>query len=113
MRSICVLTGLVGTFYAPYSHRKIGLVRTGSWSLWILLIPLVPTIVALYVGVGPGKYRPAWNTALLFSGLAISRVGLWSFDLTQLQLVQVSRFATRFPWLAGGGGAQRLIFFAL
>ncbi|CEH15649.1 Iron transporter [Ceraceosorus bombacis] len=90
MRSICVFTGLMGTFYAPFSHRKIGLVRTGTWSLFILLLPLVLTLIALYIGAEPEKYRPAWNTALLFSGLAISRIGLWSFDLTQLQLVQTA-----------------------
>jgi iron-regulated transporter 1 len=54
----------------------------------MLLLPLLPTLLALFLGAGPGRERPAWNGALLFGGMAASRVGLWSFDLAQLQMVQ-------------------------
>jgi len=33
------------------------------------------------------KAQP-WNQTLLFGGMAISRIGLWSFDLCQLKLLQ-------------------------
>ncbi|UZJ55405.1 hypothetical protein CBS101457_004725 [Exobasidium rhododendri] len=87
MRGVCVVTGLLGTFLSPYLTSKIGLIRTGSWSLWAELVPLSLTIVSFYRGV-ERKDRPAWNTALLFTGLALSRIGLWSFDLAQLAQVQ-------------------------
>jgi iron-regulated transporter 1 len=77
----------MGTFLSPYLTEKIGLIRTGSWSLWGELIPLSLTVVSFYQGA-ESRHRPAWNTALLFSGLALSRIGLWSFDLAQLAQVQ-------------------------
>lgn len=83
MRGICVLCGLIGTFLMPALVRRLGLVRTGSWSLAQQAISLVPTVFSLWYGVG----KP-WNTALLFTGLAVSRIGLWSYDLTQLSLLQ-------------------------
>lgn len=87
MRGVCVVTGLLGTFVSPYLTEKIGLVRTGSWSLWSEVLPLSLSIVSFYQGAD-SRQRPAWNTALLFTGLALSRIGLWSFDLAQLAQVQ-------------------------
>jgi len=56
-------------------------------------ICLVPVVISLYVGVPvsntPTK-GPAWNAFLLFGGMAFSRIGLWMFDLAQLQILQES-----------------------
>jgi iron-regulated transporter 1 len=89
MRGVCVVTGLMGTFLSPYLTQRIGLVRTGSYSLWMELVPLSLSVVSFYKGADT-RHRPAWNTALLFTGLALSRIGLWSFDLAQLAQVQVA-----------------------
>jgi iron-regulated transporter 1 len=89
MKSVCVVTGLMGTSLSPFLTEKIGLTRTGSWSLWSELTPLSLTIVSFYRGA-QNKHRPAWNTALLFTGLSLSRIGLWSFDLAQLAQVQLA-----------------------
>lgn len=89
MRGVCALTGLFGTFVSPFLTARIGLVRTGTWSLLSELFPLIMTIISLYRGAEE-KSRPAWNTALLFLGLALSRIGLWSFDLAQLAQVQTA-----------------------
>lgn len=89
MRGICVLTGLFGTFVSPFLTARIGFVRTGTWSLLSELFPLIMTIISLYKGANV-RTRPAWNTALLFLGLALSRIGLWSFDLAQLAQVQTA-----------------------
>lgn len=75
MRGVCVVTGLVGTFLSPYLTEKIGLIRTGSYSLWIELISLSPSILSFHKGA-QFRNRPSWNTALLFTGLALSRIGL-------------------------------------
>ncbi|PWN28310.1 hypothetical protein BDZ90DRAFT_212048, partial [Jaminaea rosea] len=87
MRGLCVVMGLAGTFIMPCLERRIGLIRTGSWSLAQETLSLVPTVTCLYIGVGLG-----WNTALLFTGLALSRIGLWSYDLTQLSILQNSLY---------------------
>lgn len=97
MRAIGVLTGLMGTFLMPILEKRIGLVRTGSYSLFAELFPLIPAVASLWITGSPtdrfglsDKRRPSWNTGLLFSGLALSRIGLWSFDLTQLAMVQTA-----------------------
>ncbi|QRV88221.1 iron-regulated transporter [Ceratobasidium sp. AG-Ba] len=87
MRGLCVVTGLFGTFLMPWMEKRIGLIRTGSWAIWSEAITLVPTVLCLYVGVDE-RDRPAWNSALLFTGMALSRIGLWSFDLAQLTQLQ-------------------------
>lgn len=97
MRAVGVITGLIGTFLMPVLEKKIGLVRTGSYSLFAEVIPLFPAVVSLWITGSPhdrfglsNKQRPSWNTGLLFSGLALSRIGLWSFDLTQLAMIQTA-----------------------
>ncbi|GLB41158.1 putative ferroportin1 (FPN1) [Lyophyllum shimeji] len=88
MRGIAVCTGLAGTAIMPVLEKKIGLTRAGSWSIWSEVASLVPVVVAFYVGSKEGAKAPAWNQALLFGGVAVSRIGLWSFDLCQLKLLQ-------------------------
>ncbi|KAK0474207.1 iron transporter [Armillaria novae-zelandiae] len=89
MRAICTVTGLIGTILLPYVERKIGLIRSGAWSIWSEVITLVPTVLALYIGVPKGiGHGPVYNSTMLFGGMALSRVGLWMFDLAQLQILQ-------------------------
>lgn len=83
MRGLCVVFGLLGTYIMPMLSQRIGLVRLGSWSLFEEFFCLAPTLMALWIGIGQ-----RWNTAILFTGMALSRVGLWSYDLSQLQLFQ-------------------------
>ncbi|KAJ1309323.1 hypothetical protein OPQ81_004984 [Rhizoctonia solani] len=87
MRGLCVLTGLLGTFAMPWMEKRIGLIRTGSWAIWSEALALVPTVVCLFIGVDE-RQRPVWNSVLLFTGMALSRIGLWAFDLAQLTQLQ-------------------------
>ncbi|GAA5945807.1 hypothetical protein JCM10213_002736 [Rhodosporidiobolus nylandii] len=89
MRGIGVVTGLMGTILMPVLEKQIGLVRAGSWSIISEVVTLVPALLAFFVGAPPdGKQGPAYNDALLFTGMALSRVGLWAFDLCQLKELQ-------------------------
>lgn len=93
MRGLCVVTGLAGTVLQPYLSGRIGLIRAGTWSLWLELVPLALPVIALYAfqPSSAGHNAPAsWITAILFLGLALSRVGLWSFDLCSVAQVQVA-----------------------
>lgn len=90
----------------PLLERYIGLVRTGSWSIISEVITLVPALLSFYIGTAPlGQKNPSWNAALLFTGeycisdtesadewvgMALSRIGLWSFDLAQLKCLQLA-----------------------
>ncbi|GAA5835722.1 hypothetical protein JCM11251_007408 [Rhodosporidiobolus azoricus] len=89
MRGVGVVSGLLGTLAMPVLEKKIGLVRAGSWSIMSEFITLIPALLAFFVGAPPdGQPAVAYNDALLFSGMALSRVGLWSFDLCQLKELQ-------------------------
>ena len=110
MRAVGVVAGLLGTIVMPWMERKIGLVRAGAYSRWMERIPLIPAVVALFItGASPPflgagrRYRPEWNTAMLFTGLSLSRIGLWSFDLAQLAMIQTALSAERL----GAGDAER------
>lgn len=53
------------------------------------VVTLIPAVLAFFVRAPPdGERGPGWNDALLFSGMALSRIGLWSFDLCQLKELQ-------------------------
>ncbi|KPV76171.1 uncharacterized protein RHOBADRAFT_34793 [Rhodotorula graminis WP1] len=89
MRGIGVVTGLAGTLVMPVLEKRIGLVRAGTWSILSEVVTLIPAVLAFFVGAPPdGERGPGWNDALLFSGMALSRIGLWSFDLCQLKELQ-------------------------
>lgn len=71
-RAACTVGGLTGTVLFPFVSRKLGLVRTGSWSIWSEFGCLIPVVAALYVGAPASDTQhnnaPAWNAALLFGG---------------------------------------------
>ncbi|SPC67288.1 related to ferroportin 1 [Ustilago sp. UG-2017b] len=120
MRAVGVVTGLIGTFIMPILEKKIGLVRTGSYSIFAELIPLIPAVVSLWITGSPtdrfglrDKRRPSLNTGLLFSGLALSRIGLWSFDLTQLAMIQTALSPEQLGPDAGRKNALMALQFSL
>lgn len=87
MRGVSVVAGLGGTFVFQILERNLGLLRSGAWSLWFEVISLVPIAVILFSATGMGS---AAHTVLFYVALGASRVGLWSFDLCALQILQVS-----------------------
>ncbi|KAK1925025.1 Ferroporti-1 [Papiliotrema laurentii] len=91
MRGLCVLTGLLGTVVMPILERRIGLERAGAWSIWFEIGCLLPVLLSFFIGTGQyGEKGPAWNSIVLFGGIALSRIGLWSFDLIQLKELQLA-----------------------
>lgn len=62
----------------------MGLIRCGLWSIWSQVFCLLPVVLAFYINDGAG----ITSTVLLFLGMALSRVGLWSFDLAETQIIQ-------------------------
>ncbi|GAA5914652.1 uncharacterized protein JCM6883_001031 [Sporobolomyces salmoneus] len=89
MRGVGVVTGLMGTVLMPFLEKRIGLVRAGSWSIWSEVITLIPAVLAFFVSPPKtGNRGLPYNSALLFTGMALSRIGLWSFDLCQLKELQ-------------------------
>ncbi|KAL7420286.1 hypothetical protein Q5752_005255 [Cryptotrichosporon argae] len=93
MRSLCVVTGLLGTVLMPFLEARLGLVRAAAWSLWSELVCLVFPVLALFSASAAARatYSAAWpvpTRVALFGGVVLSRVGLWSFDLCQTKEIQ-------------------------
>ncbi|WVQ93477.1 hypothetical protein IAU59_000551 [Kwoniella sp. CBS 9459] len=87
MRGLCLVTGLLGTAVMPLLERRVGLERAGAWSIWFEVTCLAPVALAFFYGTGRyGEHGPLWNSIVLFGGIALSRIGLWSFDLCQISL---------------------------
>ncbi|KAF8311246.1 hypothetical protein DL93DRAFT_1490841 [Clavulina sp. PMI_390] len=87
MRGVNVVTGLGGTAIAPWLERRLGSVRSGNWSIWFEAVCLIPAVIALE---SSWSKRDIGVATLLFGGMALSRIGLWSFDLIQMKQLQLS-----------------------
>ena len=58
------------------------------------VVSLVPVLIALFVHApAVGDRGPAWNAVLLFGGMIVSRVGLWSYDLSQTKSAAMSIYS--------------------
>ncbi|ORX37528.1 Ferroporti-1 [Kockovaella imperatae] len=91
MRGLCVLTGLLGTVIMPLLETWLGLERAGAWSIWFEASCLGPVVLAFFIGAPEyGSKGSFWNSAVLFGGIALSRIGLFSFDLCQLKELQLA-----------------------
>ncbi|KAF9432598.1 hypothetical protein BGZ76_010580 [Entomortierella beljakovae] len=83
MKALAGIMGVVGTFIMPICAKKVGNVRTGLWSIWQLAISLVAVVVAL-----TNQLDYTVTSILLFGGMALSRVGLWMFDIAENLILQ-------------------------
>ncbi|KAJ3058961.1 hypothetical protein HDU98_004993 [Podochytrium sp. JEL0797] len=85
MRSLSVVAGLVATFTAPVMIHRFGLVNNGLISIWSQVACLLPALYSFHIFQNSTSILP---TVLFFSGVTLSRVGLWSFDISHMELVQ-------------------------
>ncbi|KAI7826084.1 Ferroporti-1 [Gamsiella multidivaricata] len=81
LKGICTLSELLGTILMPILTRYLGLVRAGAWSIWLEVLTLTPVLLSIYSERLPVQ-------AMVFAGMALSRVGVWSFDLIITQIMQ-------------------------
>lgn len=76
------------TWIAPYLTRKIGVVRAGIWSLaWQIacLSGALGWYLSGYEGMETNSIVSATGLAV---GVALSRMGLWGFDLCAQNIIQ-------------------------
>jgi solute carrier family 40 (iron-regulated transporter), member 1 len=82
---------LSATWIAPRLMKRIGVVRSGIWSLSWQMIWLAATVSWFFAGFHDtgGTDTNSFATATgLAVGVAISRVGLWSYDICAQTLIQ-------------------------
>lgn len=90
MRIGSVIAELSGTWTAPMIMNRIGPIRSGLWFLnWQFAC-----VAAAAVPFVAWDSSSRFVAGTLIAGVALSRVGLWGFDLSVQFLVQeVSEFA--------------------
>lgn len=87
LRTIATVLEISSTFIAPILIDRLGAVRAGIWSLSWQFLCLAPGIATFWTS---GFGSTTLTTYLFISTIILSRVGLWSFDLTAQLLVQNS-----------------------
>ncbi|KAK3168277.1 hypothetical protein OEA41_004723 [Lepraria neglecta] len=83
LRTLAVTLEMLATWLAPAVMKKVGPTRAGLWAIsWQLIFSWIA--VSMNWDAMPA-YISAW---FLVSGVILSRVGLWSFDLCVQVIVQ-------------------------
>ena len=83
LRTLAVTFEMLATWLAPAIMKRVGPTRAGLWAIsWQLIFSWVAVSLNWYI---QPSYISAW---LLVSGVILSRVGLWSFDLCVQIIVQ-------------------------
>ncbi|KAL7095201.1 hypothetical protein ACP275_10G009200 [Erythranthe tilingii] len=81
-RGISATVGIAATFLYPVLQSRMSTLRTGIWSIWSQWTCLLLCVASVLV---KGKMVSAY---MLMGGVALSRLGLWMFDLSVIQQMQ-------------------------
>ncbi|XP_078436184.1 solute carrier family 40 member 1-like isoform X2 [Wolffia australiana] len=81
-RGVSAIIGIMATVAYPVVHSFIRTLRTGLWSIWAQWTCLFVCVVSIWI---KNQLLSSW---LLMGGVAISRLGLWMFDLAVMQQMQ-------------------------
>ncbi|KAK9069989.1 hypothetical protein SSX86_010387 [Deinandra increscens subsp. villosa] len=81
-RGISAIMGISATFLYPFMETRISTLRTGLWSIWSQWTCLLICVGSIWVK------NNITSAYLLMSGVAVSRLGLWVFDLAVIQQMQ-------------------------
>lgn len=76
------------TWAAPLLMKKIGVVRAGSWSLAWQMACLASALSWYFSGHGGMGTNSIFSASGLAVGVALSRIGLWGFDLCAQNIIQ-------------------------
>jgi hypothetical protein len=97
-RTVSTVFELSATWIAPIMIKRIGLVRGGIWSLAWQMTWLAITL-AWFLGYSNGMdTSPLVAGTGLALGVALSRVGLWGYDLCAQNIVQDVSVVAYHPW---------------
>ncbi len=105
-RGVSSAAGLAGTFVYHFMARRTSLINTGMCSIGFQFMCLTASYVSLFID----DY--AMSLAVLIAGVCASRVGLWVFDITVTQLMQL-HVHEDVRGLVGGAQQSLNAFFAM
>ncbi|KAK3949450.1 hypothetical protein QBC32DRAFT_219660 [Pseudoneurospora amorphoporcata] len=89
VRGIATIFELSATWIAPRLMKRIGVLRTGLWSITWQMTWLAGGVSCFFYYYGKGYEATSLMSAVgLVVAVAFSRVGLWGFDLSVQNIVQ-------------------------
>ncbi|XP_028767576.1 solute carrier family 40 member 2-like [Neltuma alba] len=81
-RGVSAVIGIAATVLYPVLQSHISTIRTGLWSIWSQWTCLLSCVASIWIQNG------VLAAYVLMGGVAVSRLGLWMFDLSVLQQMQ-------------------------
>lgn len=87
-RTVSTVFELSATWVAPRLMKKIGVVRGGIWSLSWQMVWLAAGVSWFLAGAEGPRGSAVLSATGLAVGVALSRVGLWGYDLCAQNIVQ-------------------------
>ncbi len=94
LRTASVALEMSATWLAPLASHKVGPVRAGLWSISWQTTAIIGAVSFFWVAPDP-----LVAAGCLVAGVAVSRIGLWGFDLSVQVLVQEVRSSVYTPIL--------------
>ena len=86
-RGACALMGFVGSWCGKLLIKAFGLLQAGNYAITSLLFCLGSSL-AVYVTYPLHAQKHPKALLVFVSGIILSRIGLWSFDMANAQLFQ-------------------------
>lgn len=83
IRVVSTACEMSATWLAPWVMRRIGPVRSGIWFLSFQMACLGVAVLVFWTA-----QTPIWAASGLVGGTALSRIGLWGFDLSAQIIIQ-------------------------
>ncbi|KAL2919376.1 hypothetical protein HK105_201020 [Polyrhizophydium stewartii] len=104
LRGASVVFGLLATVTSVTKlAQSLGPVRLGLWGVWQQTVCLAPAVLSFWVSPNLASSSAWLSPALFFGGVTLSRWGLWTFDLAQMQIFQERQgLARRLSEVRGG-----------
>ncbi|KAK1757092.1 Ferroporti-1 [Echria macrotheca] len=87
-RTVSTIFELSATWVAPRLMGRIGVIRAGIWSLSWQMVWLALAVSWYFSGFYGTSTSPVIPATALAVGVALSRVGLWGYDLCAQNIVQ-------------------------
>ena len=89
IRSVSTVFEISATWLAPYLTSRIGVIRAGLWSICWQMGWLASGMSWIFFSYSQGYPMTTLTPAIgLVVTVALSRVGLWGFDLSAQNIVQ-------------------------
>ena len=82
-RGVSSAAGLAGTFVYHFMSKRMSLINTGMWSIVLQFLFLSISYASLFIA------DFTTSLSMLICGVCASRMGLWVFDISVTQLMQL------------------------